>query len=219
MSKMLWDQITEKRWEAGVEQVALFPIAAGAYGAGVPWNGVTAFNVTPSGGEVTPLYANNKKYGSVEAAVDVGGTIEAFTYPDEWMSCLGYKEANGVFVDQQVRQHFGLVGKTLIGNDSEGKKYGYKLHILYDGLATPGEDSNATINESVEAKTFSWEYTTTPVDVALDGYDATSHLTIDSTKTDAAKLKALEDIIYGSEEAEPRLPLPAEVINLLNTAG
>lgn len=211
MSKMVWDQITEKLFETGIEQVALYKQVGGAYPLGVPWNGITALNITPSGAEPTPLYANNKKYVTLMSAEELGGTIEAYTYPEEWAECDGSAEAAaGVYIGQQPRATFGLVGKTLIGNDSEGTKHGYKLHLIYGALASPSEQTNSTVNDSPEAKTMSWEFTTTPVPV--EGYEATSYICIDSTKVDKAKLEALEAILYGAAEVEPKLPLPDEVL-------
>lgn len=214
MSKMVWDQISEKRYETGIEQVALFPQESGAYPAGVAWNGVTALNITPSGAEPTPLYANDRKYLTLMSVEELGGTIEAYMYPDEWAACDGSAAVvDGLFLGQQPRKTFGLAAKTIIGNDTEGSKFGYKLHLIYGGLASPAEQENATINDSPEAKTMSWEFSTTPVPV--DGYEATSYLYLDSTKVDAEKLKALEAIIYGDENTEPRLPLPNEVLELM----
>lgn len=216
MSKMIWDNIGERLYETGVEQVALFPQESGAYPKGVPWNGITALNLTPSGAEATSLYANDSKYITLMSVEELGGTIEAYTYPDEWMACDGSAEvAPGVYIGQQARNTFGLAAKTLIGNDTEGTKYGYKLHLIYGGSASPTEQAHATVNDSPEAATLSWEFSTTPV--ATEGYKPTSYMCIDSKKVDAAKLAALEAIIYGSESEEPRLPLPNEVIQLLKT--
>lgn len=218
MSKMVWDQVSERVYETGIEQVALYQQVGGAYPAGVPWNGITALNLTPSGAEPTPLYANNRKYLTLMSVEELGGTIEAYTYPDEWAECDGSAElAEGVYLGQQPRKTFGLVGKTLLGNDTEGTKYGYKLHLVYGGLASPAEQSNATINDSPEAKTMSWEFSTTPVTVS--GYESTSYICIDSTKVDATKLAALEAILYGSDDTEGRLPLPDEVATMFATAG
>ena len=217
MSKLVWDQTSEKYYETGIEQVALFQQEAGAYPKGVAWNGVTALNITPSGAEPTALYANNRKYLTLMSVEELGGTIEAYTYPEEWAECDGSATlAPGVYIGQQARKTFGLVGKTLIGNDTDGTKLGYKLHLIYGGLASPSEQSNATVNDSPEAKTMSWEFSTTPV--AVKDHEPTSYICIDSTKVDAAKLAALEAIIYGTEEAEARLPLPDEVASML-TAG
>lgn len=216
--KMVWDQTTERTYETGIEQVALYKQEAGAYPAGVPWNGVTALNLTPSGAEPTPLYANNRKYLTLMSVEELGGTIEAYTYPDEWAECDGSKEAApGVYIGQQARVPFGLVGKTLIGNDSVGTKFGYKLHLVYGGLASPSEQENATVNDDPEAKTMSWEFSTTPV--AMDGYEPTSYICIDSTKVAKEKLDALEAILYGDTDTEPRLPLPDEVMEIIGGAA
>lgn len=216
MSKLVWDQSGEKIYETGIEQVALYPQDGGLYPKGVAWNGVTAFNLTPSGGEPTALYANDKKYLSLMSVEEIGGSIEAYTFPDEWYACDGSEEVvPGVYIGQQARTPFGLVAKTLIGNDTEQAKYGYKLHIIYGGLASPTENSNSTVNDSPEAKTMSWEFSTTPVDV--DG-KSVAYICIDSTKVDTGKLAELEAILYGSADAEATLPLPAEVFEMLKTA-
>lgn len=216
MAKLVWDQTTQKRYETGIEQVALYKQVNGAYPAGVAWNGVTALNLTPSGAEPTPLYANDRKYLTLMSVEELGGTIEAYTYPDEWEECDGSAEAaEGVYIGQQERASFGLVAKTLIGNDTEGTKHGYKLHLVYGCLASPAEESHTTVNDSPEAVTFSWEFSTTPVEVA--GYKATSYICIDSTKVDDAKLAALEAILYGSdgETSTAKLPMPSEVLTTL----
>lgn len=214
MAKMVWDQIGEKLYETGIEQVALFPQEGGAYNKGVAWNGVTALNLTPSGAEPTPLYANNRKYLTLMSVEELGGTIEAYTYPDEWAACDGSATlVPGVFLGQQARSTFGLVGKSLIGNDTELNKHGYKLHLVYGALASPSEQAHATVNDSPEPQTMSWEFSTTPV--AVTGHEPTSYICIDSTKVDAEKLAALEAIIYGSDDVEPRLPLPDEIATLM----
>jgi hypothetical protein len=216
MSKLIWDQTGERLYETGIEQVALYPQAAGAYPTGVAWNGITALNLTPSGAEPTPLYANNRKYLTMMSVEELGGSIEAYTYPDEWAECDGSASVvEGVYIGQQPRKTFGLVGKTLIGNDTTGTKHGYKLHLIWGCLAAPSEQSNATVNDSPEAKTMSWEFSTTPV--AVEGYEPTSYMCIDSTKVNAEKLAALEAILYGSESGTgtPRLPLPDEVVSTL----
>lgn len=217
MSKLVWDQTTEKLYETGIEQVALYKQVDGAYPKGVAWNGITALNLTPSGAEPTPLYANNRKYLTLMSVEELGGTIEAYTYPEEWEECDGSAEAvAGVYIGQQTRATFGLVGKTLIGNDTDGTKHGYKLHLVYGCLASPAEESHTTVNDSPEAVTFSWEFSTTPVEVP--GFAATSYLCIDSTKIDAEKLAALEAKLYGAESEEAQLPLPAEVLQLVGAA-
>lgn len=214
MAKLKWDQIGEKLYETGIEQVALFPQEGGAYNKGVAWNGVTALNLTPSGAEPTPLYANNRKYLTLMSVEELGGTIEAYTYPEEWAECDGSAAVvAGVYFGQQPRKTFGLVGKSLVGNDTELTKHGYKLHLVYGALASPSEQAHATVNDSPEAATMSWEFSTTPV--AVEGYEPTSYVCIDSTKVNAEKLAALEAIIYGTEEAEPRLPLPDEIATLM----
>lgn len=217
MSKMVWDQIGERQYETGIEQVALFPQENGTYPKGVAWNGISALNLTPSGAEPTAIYANNSKYLTMMSAEELGGTIEAYMFPDEWAECDGSATiVPGMYMGQQSRKAFGLVGKTLLGNDTVGTALGYKLHLVYGGLASPSEQSNATVSDSPEAKTMSWEFSTTPI--AVEGYKPTSYLYFDSTKVDSAKLKALEDIIYGTADVEPRLPLPAEVITLMGGA-
>lgn len=218
MSKLKWDQIGERRYETGIEQVALFPQTDGKYDNGVAWNGITALNLTPSGAEPTALYANDHKYLTLMSVEELGGTIEAYMYPDEWMECDGSASiVPGVFVGQQARKPFGLVAKTIIGNDTLLNKFGYKLHLVYGGLASPSEQAHATVNDSPEAATMSWEFSTTPVDIT--GYEPTSYICIDSTKVSKEKLEALEAILYGTEEAEPRLPLPDEIATLMGDSG
>lgn len=216
MSKLVWDKIGEKLYETGVEQVALYQQAAGIYPKGVAWNGFTGLTLTPSGAEPTPLYANDRKYLTMMSAEELGGTMTAYTYPKEWAECDGSAEVTpGVYIGQQTRKVFGLVAKTLVGNDTEMQKHGYKLHLIYGGLATPSEKAYATVNDSPEATEFSWEFSTTPVEVT--DHDPTSYICIDSNEVDAEKLKALEAILYGSdaEGADARLPLPDEVFSIL----
>ena len=219
MSKLVWDQVSEKTYETGVEKGVVYPQADdGKYGTGEAWNGLTAVNESPEGAEPSPLYANNKKYLNLMSAEDFNGTIEAFTYPDGFAECDGCIEvAPGVYITQQKRKTFGFCYRTGLGNDTLGTKYGYKLHLVYGALASPSEKENATINEDPEANTLSWEFSTTPVDVT--GYDPTAHMVINSTKVDSEKLKALEDILYGTEEEEPRLPLPDEVVSIIGAAA
>lgn len=219
MSKIKWDETGKRFYETGLDQGVLFPMGAdGNYAAGVAWNGLTAVSESPSGAEATPLYADNIKYLNMVSAEDFGCTIEAYTYPPEFEVCDGSAEiAPGVTVGQQSRKIFGLSYRTKIGNDVDGQDHGYKLHLVYGGLASPSEKNRQTVNDSPEAVTFSWEVTTTPVEVP--GFKPAAHLTIDSTKTDAAKLKALEDLLYGTEAAESKLPLPTEVIALLGAAA
>ncbi len=216
MSKLIWDQAGERFYETGVKQGVLYPLSAGAYPIGVAWNGLISVSESPSGAESTPLYADDIKYLNLMSAEEFGATIEAYTYPEEFAACDGTSElAVGVSIGQQKRNSFGLCYKTTLGNDTEGEAYGYKLHIIYGAQAAPSEKAYTSINDSPEAITFSWEVTTTPVNVANNKPTAT--LVIDSTKVDAAKLTALETIIYGDDDAEPRLPMPDEIATLFKT--
>lgn len=223
--RLKWDQTGERLYETGVKQGVLYIPTDGVYSKGVAWNGLTAVTESPSGAEVTALYADDGKYLNLMSAEEFGATIEAYTYPDEFAVCDGSKElADGVTIGQQARSTFGLCYKTTVGNDTEGNDHGYKLHIIYGALASPSEKAYSTINDSPEAITFSWEVTTTPVNVT--GARPTASLVIDSTKADPTKLTALEDILYGkdassgssSQAVEPRLPLPDEIKTLM-TAG
>ena len=215
MSKLVWDQIGEREYYTGVEKGVVYPMSAeGAYPKGAAWNGLTAVTESPSGAEPTPLYANNTKYATMYSTEEFGGTIEAYMYPDEFGECDGSISVTaGVKLHQQKRKAFGLSYRNNIGNDVEGTAYGYELHIVYGAMVSPTEKSHATINDSPEAETLSWEFTTTPVSV--EGYEPTSHISIKSTEVDAEKLAALEAILYGSESEEARLPLPAEVFTTL----
>lgn len=217
MSKIVWDQTGERLYETGVKNGVLYIPTDGVYSKGVAWNGLTAITESPSGAEATALYADDIKYLNLMSNEDFGCTIEAYTYPEEWAACDGSAAlAAGVTIGQQARKTFGLSYRTTLGNDTEGNDYGYKLHLVYGGLAAPSEKAYATINDSPEAITFSWEVSTTPVNVT--GYKPTSHLEIDSTKADATKLAALEAILYGSESEEARLPLPDEIAELFAAA-
>ena len=218
MSKLVWDETGKRYYETGVKNGVLYIPTAGVYSKGVAWNGLTAVTESPSGAESTPLYADDIKYLNLISAEEFGATIEAYTYPDEFAACDGSAElATGVTIGQQNRKTFGLCYKTTLGNDVDGNGYGYKLHIIYGCMATPSEKAYASINDSPEAITFSWEVTTTPVSV--NGFKPTASLVIDSTKAEAAKLTALEDILYGAEATEPRLPLPDEIATLMSAAG
>lgn len=226
MSRLEWDKTSERLYETGVKMGVLYPQEGGAYPKGVAWNGLTAVTESPSGAEATALYADDIKYLNLMSAEEFGATIEAYTYPDEFAQCDGSAElAAGVTIGQQKRKAFGMCYRTVLGNDTDNNDYGYKLHLIYGAQAAPSEKAYATINDSPEAITFSWEVTTTPVNV--DGFKPTASITIDSTKVDAKKLKALEDILYGTNAAtgggsaatEPRLPLPNEVATLMKTTG
>lgn len=212
--KLVWDQIGERLYETGVDRGVLYPIQEdNTFSNGVAWNGLTAITESPSGAEPTALWADNIKYLNLMSAEEYGCSIEAYTYPDEWAECDGSAElATGVFIGQQKRKLFGLCYRTLIGNDIENNDYGYKIHMVYNGLASPSEKNYQTVNDSPEAMTLSWEVKTTPVNVP----DAkpTACVTIDSTKVKPEHLKALEDILYGNENTEPRLPYPEELITI-----
>ena len=217
MAKIVWDEVGKRIYETGVSKGVLYvQTDEGTYGKGVAWNGLTAVNESPSGAEPTPLYADDIKYLELTSAEEFGASIEAYTYPDEFEQCDGSASpADGVVIGQQPRKAFGLCYKTVKGNDVKNNDYGYKLHLIYGAKAAPSEKAYQTINDSPEAITFSWEVTTTPVNVT--GFKPTSCLTIDSTKVDAEKLKQLEDQLYGTETEEPKLLLPDEVINIFKT--
>ena len=219
MAKIKWDETGEKIYETGVKNGVLYlPNETGAYVKGVAWNGLTAVTESPSGAESTPLYADDIKYVELQSAEDFGATLECYTYPDEFAECDGSAEvAPGVIIGQQNRKTFGLCYRTTLGNDVKGNEYGYKLHLIYGAKASPSEKSYSTINDSPEAITFSYEITTTPVNVT--GHKPTACLTINSTKVEAGKLQQLEALLYGAESAEAKLPLPDEVINLLKNNG
>ena len=226
MAKLVWDKTGDRLYETGVKNGVLYIPTAGVYSKGVAWNGLTAVTESPSGAEATALYADDTKYLSLMSTEEFGATIEAYTYPDEFAACDGSAElADGVMIGQQKRSTFGLCYKTTIGNDTEGNDHGYKLHIIYGALAKPSERAYSTINDSPDAITFSWEITTTPVNVT--GAKPTASLVIDSTKADPSKLAALEDILYGKDgtgeqhtgAVEPRLPLPDEIKTLMTAAG
>lgn len=219
MPKLIWDKTDERIFETGVSKGVLYPFNAQtkAYDKGVVWNGLTGVTESPSGAETTPLYADNIKYLNLLSAEEFGATIEAYTYPDEFAECNG--EANvvaGVVAGQQKRKMFGMSYQTKVG-DADDQEKGYKIHLIYGAKAAPSEKAYATVNDSPEAITFSWELTTTPVDVP--NLKPTASLVIDSTKVAPEKLAAFEKILYGDETNEARLPLPAEVATLFNTAG
>lgn len=228
MAKLVWDKTGERFYETGVKQGVLYVQEGGTYPKGVAWNGLTAVTESPSGAEATALYADDIKYLNLMSNEEFGATIEAYTYPDEFAECDGSAAlSDGVMIGQQKRKTFGLCYKTTVGNDTDSNDYGYKLHLIYGCLAAPSEKAYATINDSPEAITFSWEVSTTPVNVA--GFKPTSQITIDSTKIvkdKKAKLTELEDILYGKDgtgdgqtgATEARLPLPDEVATLFKGA-
>lgn len=218
MSKLVWDKTGERLYETGVKQGVLYPqVSGGTYPKGVAWNGLTNITESPSGAEATALYADDIKYLNLVSAEELGGTIEAYTYPDEFAECDGSAAlTEGVFVGQQDRKTFGLCYRTTLGNDVDSNGHGYKLHLIYGALAAPSEKAYATINDSPEAITFSWEFKTTPVNVT--GHKPTASLTIDSTKVSETKMAALEKVLYGDGDTEARLPLPDEVLQILTSA-
>ena len=219
MPRLTWDATGEKLYETGVDRGVFYRMnSTGTYENGEAWNGLTAFNESPSGAESNPIYADNIKYCNLISAEEFGASIEAYMYPESFGECDGTAEvAPGVYIGQQKRKAFGFTCRTLIGNDVDQTDYGYKIHIVWNAMAAPSEKAYATVNDSPEAITFSWELSTTPV--AVTGYKPTASMTIDSTKVDKAKLAALEAKLYGSEDAEPTLPSPDEVIALLSEAA
>lgn len=216
MEKIVWDQTGERLYETGVKNGVLYVQENGTYPKGVAWNGLTAVTESPSGAEPTALYADDTKYVNLVSAEEFGATVEAYTYPDEFAECDGSASiTNGVYIGQQNRKTFGLSYKTTVGNDVDNNNHGYKIHLIYGAVASPSEKSYSTINDSPDAITFSWEISTTPVNVT--GHKPTASLIIDSTKVDAGKLAKLEAILYGSSEADARLPLPDEIVSILTT--
>ena len=216
MSRLTWANTGERLFETGVKNGVLYPIQAGGkYTKGVAWNGLISVTESPSGAEATALYADDIKYVNLLSNEEFGATIEAYTYPDEFAECDGSGTlAEGVLLGQQKRKVFGLCYRTTIGNDVDGNDHGYKLHLVYGCLAAPSEKAYSTINDNPDAITFSWEVTTTPVNVT--GFKPTSQITIDSTKVAKEKMTAIEALLYGSEEKEPSLPLPDELAAVLS---
>lgn len=215
-----WDKTGERLYETGVDRVVLYPIKdtitdqTDPYDVGVPWNGITSIGQSASGGEPSPLWADNIKYLNLMSAEEASLSIEAYTYPDEFEACDGSRELiTGAIIGQQPRKMFGISYRTLIGNDQKQQDFGYKIHIAYGCLASPSDRSYATVNDSPEAISFSWSVTTTPVEVA--GFKPTSIITVDSTKTTPAKLAVLEAILYGDGTVSPKLPLPAGIVTAL----
>lgn len=213
MAKLEWDKTGERLYETGIDHGVLYPYATGAPGAGVAWNGLTSVTESPSGAESNPQYADNIKYLNLRSAEEFGGTIEAFTYPEEWAECDGSKSpSKGVYFGQQSRKMFGLSYRTKLGNDTDGDDHGYILHLVYGATASPSERQYQTINDSPEPVTFSWEFDTQAV--AVEGYKPVAHIEINSKLVDAQKLAAFEKKLYGDADVEASLPLPAEVLTL-----
>ena len=216
MSKLTWDQVGERLYETGVDHGVLYlPDSSGSYDEGYAWNGLVTVTESPSGAESNPQYADNIKYLNLLSAEEFGATVEAFTYPDEFAQCDGTATPEpGLAIGQQSRKIFGLSYRTKVGNDSDGQDFGYKLHLIYGAQAAPSEKAYATVNDSPEALTFSWDLTTTPVEVP--GFKPSASLTVDSTKVDADALASLEDMLYGTAGEDPSLPLPGDVIALFS---
>lgn len=219
MTRLKWDQTGERIYETGVDRGVLYKQGAdGLYTTGVPWNGLTGVTESPSGAEPTPLYADNMKYLNLVSAEEFGGTIEAYTWPDEFDECNGTAElSSGVVLGQQARSKFGFAYRTIIGNDIKLDANGYKLHLVYGALASPSEKAYATVNDSPEAITFSFEFTTSPVEI--EGFKPTAVVTIDSTKVDPAKLKTLEDTLWGTEAEAATLPTLSDLVELFDGDG
>lgn len=214
MSRLIWGAVGEKQYETGIKNLVLYLVnAQGKYTPGIAWNGVTNVSENPSGAETTSLYADDAKYLNLLSAEELEGGIEAYMSPREFDACDGSAEiVKGVHIGQQDRKTFGICYKTTIANDTDGTSYGYKLHLVYGCTASPTERSYDTVNDSPEATPLSWSFKTTPVSVT--GKKPTALVTINSTECDAAKLKALEDILYGTADTEPRMPLPDEIVAL-----
>lgn len=218
MAKLIWDESGKRFYETGVSNGVLYvQDPTGAYPKGVAWNGLQNISESPSGAEPTPLYADNIKYLNLMSAEEFACTIEAYTYPDEFEACDGTATlgtGKGITIGQQDRKTFGLAYKTLLGNDVEGNNLGYKIHLVYGCLAAPSEKAYQTVNDSPEAISFSWSITTTPV--AVTGHKPTATLVIDSTKVDPDDLVAIEAKLFGSGQDEAQLPLPDEILAILN---
>lgn len=216
--KLVWDAVGDKRYERGVSKGVLFPTKSdGLYDVGVAWNGLTNVNESPDGGEATDMWADNIKYGTLRSVENHKGSIEAYTYPDEFAECDGNAEpVPGLRLGQQTRKPFGLSYRTEIGSDSN-PELGYKIHLVYGATASPSEKTHETVNDSSDISPISWDYETVPV--AVDGYKPVAHLEIDSTKVNPTKLAQLEAKLYGSESEDPELPMPAEVISMLTTGA
>lgn len=220
MAKLIWDNVGERFYETGVKNGVLyvFDSEKKEYGKGVVWNGLTAVTESPSGAEANPLYADDIKYLNLLSNEEFGGTIEAYTTPDEFAACDGSASlVAGVSLGQQKRSTFGFCYRTAIGNDVDGYDYGYKIHIVYGALAAPSERAYATVNDSPEAITLSYEFTTTPVNVT--GFKPTSHIEIDSTKVAPEALTALEAKLYGTESEEASLPMPDEIATICGASA
>lgn len=218
MSRLVWDQTGQRKYSTGVDRGVVYARAEdGSYPSGEAWNGLLSTTLSPSGAEPSPLYANNNKYLNLISKEELSFTIGAYTYPDSFAECIGEKEiVKGVMAKQQNRKPFGFTCRNLIGNDTQGTAHGYEIHLIYGAQASVSESAFTTINESPEATEMTWECSTTPV--AVNGCEPTSLITISSLTADPAKLKALEDILYGSADVEARLPMPDEIVTLMGTS-
>ena len=221
MGKLVWDTVGDKTYETGTSKGVLFvqDPTTGVYGAGVAWNGLMGVTQSPDGAEPTPLYADNIKYLELTSMENFKGSIEAYTYPDEFAECDGSKEAApGLFVGQQARAQFAMAYSTIVGNDTLGEAYGEKIHIIYAAKVSPSERAHKTINDSPEAMTFSWDFSTTPQQITTAGYKPSAYVCVDSTKIAAAKFKAIQDLLYGTASEESDLPTIDELITLVTAA-
>lgn len=221
MTRVLWDQVGQRFYETGVDRGVLYiPTNLGVYSNGYAWNGLTGVTEAPSGAEANPQYADNIKYLNLVSVEEFGGTIEAFTYPTEFAQCDGSAVLYpGVTIGQQTRKTFGLCYRTRKGNDLLGNDLGYKLHLVYGALAAPSEKPYTTVNDSPEPIAFSWEFTTTGVEVGTVGgtaYKPTSMIVIDSTQVSSGDLAELEDLLYGTSGVDPQLPTPAAVFAIFS---
>lgn len=218
MTKIVWDAVGERQFETGVDHGVLYPWDAenGSYDSGVAWNGLTGVTASPDGAEPTDLWADNIKYATLRSAETFGLTIEAYTYPDEFGECDGSASPkSGVYIGQQSRKPFGFCYRTKVGSDSDTEANNYKIHVVYNCTASPSERAYETINDSPDAITFSWEVTTTPVNIEGTDYKPTSEITIDAWKLAEGKLKILEAKLYGDDSNDPTLPMPADLLALL----
>lgn len=216
--RVKWDQDGERFYETGVDRGMLYPKKNNAYPFGVAWSGLRSVEESPSGAEATALYADNIKYLNLMSAEEYGATIGVYTYPDEFAKCNGEDEiADGVTIGQQTRTAFGFAYRTVLGNDEKFNDFGYKIHIVYNCLAKPSSKSYESVNDSPAAAELSYEISTTPVNV--EGFKPSATVVIDSTKTTPAKMKAIEDVLYGTESSDPRLPLPDEIAAIMRAAG
>lgn len=217
MAILTWDEAGSRKYELGVDHGVLYPFGTGTYGAGVVWNGLTKVTQSPDGAEAQDFYGDNIKYGSIRSAETFGGTIECYTYPDAFLACNGeFELSEGVTIGQQARQKFGFSYRTMAGDDTMSEPTDYIIHLVYGATASPSESEYESINDSPEAMTFSYDFDTTPI--AVTGHKAVSHLKINATTLESAKLKKITDKLYGTADQEPTLPTPDEIVQLLNAA-